>query len=261
METLEEFWEKRSRKFGNQIVGVLIKSVPEIINLHLHNWMLGQIEPTISRNGSLKVLDLGCGYGRLSGPLLKKSSKVSTYGIDISQTYVDLYNKSLNPRGKALVGNILKLPFKSSYFDIVFMVTTLMYVTDKKEQEKSITEIFRVLKSGGSFVIIERSPLGYSIFTLGGIVNKIRGKKHSEIPAVSIDPRFISGVIDKSGGQLNGCYGIPLFTLFFPIILFLSKINISLGKFSLNMTKLSDQKIRKFYFPSLYIAYIGKKHD
>lgn len=259
MMTIEKFWEKRSCMFGDSIAGVLIKSVPEAVNLHLHNWMLKQIESVIPKNYTGKILDLGCGYGRLSGPLLEKFPQTTAFGVDLSKTYVDLYNQNLNPRGKACKGNILKLPFENDYFDTVFMVTTLMYLLSIKDQEKAIREIFRVLKSGGNFVIIERNPLGYSIFTLGGIINKIRGKKHSEITAVSIDPGKLTRMIKNNGGRNETIYGIPVLTVFFPIALFLLKLSPEIGGFFLSLIKNIDNKINRFYFPSLYISYRGRK--
>lgn len=258
---IEEFWEKRSLKFGSNIVGVLIKSVPEVVNLYLHYWMLEKIETIIPENCKIKILDLGCGYGRLSNPLLIKFPKVTVFGIDLSQTYVDIYNQNLNPRGKAYKGDILKLPFNGNCFNIVFIVTTLMYLLSVEDQQKAIEEIFRVLKPGGKFAIIERSPLGYSIFTLGGIVNKVRGKTHSEIPAVSFNPNFLGRMIKKAGGEIENFQGIPSFTIFFPLIMIFSKINPNLGRMLLGIIKYVDKSFGKIYMPSLYISYVGKKND
>lgn len=258
MKTINEFWTRRSRQYNNRIEGVLLKSVPKAVNHYLHDWMISEVK-SVFKNYTLKVLDIGCGYGRLSKQILKEYPKSVTFGVDIAERYIDLYNQELAPRGKAFLGDMQKLPFKDSYFDVVFVVTTLMYLTKASEQENALKEMLRVLKPGGYFIVIERNPVGYSIFTLGGLVSKIRGKKHSEIPAVSFSPCHLRQLTARSGGKVNICHGIPVFTLFFPVVLLLSLLNLHLGRFFLRVIKYTDKKLNRLYLPSLYISYIGKK--
>lgn len=188
------------------------KSFPRFVNNYLDRWMYGQIKLKI-KNEELKILDLGCGYGRLSKKILDDFPKARTVGIDVSQTYVDLYNQDLAPRGKAVKGDIRKLSFEDSSFNVVIMVTTLMYLTDKKDQQKAMKGMFRVLKPGGSFVVIERNPGGHNILMLGGLVEKIRGPEKREIPSVSFSPEYMQNLIEKSGGRVKKIKGIsPLLT-------------------------------------------------
>ena len=202
MNEVTQFWENRSLKFGARIEGVLLKSVPENINKYLSSWMLEQVEGMIKKESDFKVLDIGCGYGRLSGPLVNSFPGIKVFGVDIAQNYVDLYNKNLSPAGKACRADSRDLPFKDNFFDAVFVVTALMYLPTKDDQSKAISEMLRVLKPGGKFVVVERSSLGYEIFTLGGIIGKLRGKKNLEIPAVSFDPKYLSAVIGKYGARV-----------------------------------------------------------
>lgn len=258
MKKINEFWEKRSQKYGNRIEGVLLKSVPLSVNRFLNDWMYKEID-VILKNSNLKILDVGCGYGRLTKQIVDKYPKITVFGIDISRNYIDIFNKSLGPKNKAFQSDIKKLPFEDNSFDVIFIVTTLMYMGDKFSQQQAVSEVFRVLKKGGSFVIIERCPLGYSIFTLGGLINKIRRKKHSEIPAVSFTPSYLTELINKSNGIVKKKHGLPIFTLSFQIIFSLSLINERLGKLLLDIINVLDIKLENFYFPSLYISYTGKK--
>ena len=251
-------WEERSKKFGYKVEGVATKSLPLVINNQLDQWMLENIDKTLNNKKNFKVLDLGCGYGRLSKPLLSKYKNLKTYGIDISKNYVDLYNKDLNPRGKALEGDIKKLPYKNNYFDTVFIVTTLMYLTKINDQQKAISEIIRVLKPGGKAVIIERSPSGYFIFTAGGLVNLIRGKKNQEITAVSIEKNQLIKLI-KSKGELDDVSGIPLLSLYMPFSIILSKLNGNLVSLLLSPINSLDLKLKHFLWPSLYLSYTISK--
>lgn len=200
MNKIESLWEDRSKKYKTDLRGVLPKSFPFWLNGLLHRWMFNQIKKTI-KNGD-KVLDLGCGYGRLALEITKNFNKSKVFGVDISKTYVDLFNKNIKNQGKAYKSSITKLPFKNNTFDVVYMVTTLMYLTDEKTQLKALEEIFRVLKRNGKYIFIERNPVGFSIITLGGLITKIRGSKNKEIESVSFKQKEMSNLIKKSGSKL-----------------------------------------------------------
>lgn len=260
MNEAAQFWDERSSKFGARIEGVLLKSVPKNINFYLNSWMLKQVLGVLDKRNGYKVLDIGCGYGRLSEPILKKFPDLQIFGVDLAENYVDLYNKKLKPRGEAVVADSRDLPFEDIFFDAVFMVTALMYLTTEEDQIKALKEMIRVLKPGGKFLILERSVLGYNIFTFGGVISKIRGKKNLEIPAVSFSPDFLSKVISKCGGTVKECYGLPLFTISFPVALALSIISTKLGGYFLKFIGFVDNLISKFYYPSLYISYKGEKN-
>lgn len=214
----------RSKKFGRDIRGVLPKSFPLWLNTILHNWTYSQVRKNV-KDGD-KVLDLGCGYGRVAKEVLKGFPKSEVFGVDISKTYVDIFNKDLSPRGRAVVSDLRKLPFENSFFNVVFMITTLMYLRDMKSQEKAISEIFRVLKKGGKFVFIERNPIGHKLMTMGGLITKIRGKKHREINSVSFSARRMEELILAAGGHIRQESSFPF---------------------------------GSFLTPSLYISYSGKK--
>lgn len=120
-----------------------------------HFWYLGTrnlLEKCIKlhcKNGHLSILDAGCGPGA-NFPILKKFG--NTIGIDNSKIAVKLAKK----RGeKATIGNLLKLPFKNNYFDLV-VCTDVLYHQDINCPEKVIKEFNRVLRTGGIF--ISREP-------------------------------------------------------------------------------------------------------
>lgn len=256
-------WEERSKKFGDKPEGVLQKSLNRSINDHLHLWMLNQIVKTLPKDNlsTIKILDLGCGYGRLAEPIVRKYPKVKVFGIDIAKTYVSLFNKKLAPNGKALVGDIKKLPFKDSSFDLIYMVTTMMYLTDYTDQQKAIKEIFRVLKPGGKFVFIERNPIAQKIVTLGGLIEKIKGSGSKEISAVGFTPEYLSKLIKNNKGLMERVTGIPFWTMFLPLLIVTSKVNISLCKLLLRIISLFDNLFKFVLTLSLYISYTGSKKN
>ncbi len=250
-------WEERSRKYKDLIEGVLPKSFPKEVNMYLDDWMAKKVMAPIKAKKS-KVLEIGCGYGRLAEKILMKFPSSQVVGVDVASNYVSIFNRKLSPRGKAYVASAVSLPFKNSVFDQIYIVTVLMYVVKKKEQKKVFSEIARVLKPGGKIVIIEREPFGYFLVTLGGLVSKLRGKKNREIPAVSFSPKDIEILAKSVGIKIVKKEAIPIFTLLFPVLMLIGKLFPSGIKSLLKMVNYLDNS---FFFriltPSLYISYNG----
>lgn len=221
---IRQLWEERSNKYKDNVKGVLPKSFPNWLNKILDNWMFSKVKMAVKKGDF--VLDLGCGYGRVSSEILSNIKDTKIIGIDISQNYVDIFNSNLSPRGRAYRGSIEKLTFKDKSFDSVVMITTMMYVVDEKMRQNTMKQIFRILKTNSKFIFIERNPYGHSLMTLGGLITKIRGNKNKEIKSVSFEGQYFKNLINKSGGKVVSMSGFP-----FGI----------------------------FLMPSLYIAYYGTK--
>lgn len=256
----EKLWESRYSTYGDRIEGVLQKSFPLTVNEYIHDWMVKEILKGIPKGKrEFVVLDLGCGYGRLSEVLLNKFKNCKTVGIDISQRSVGLYNKRLYPRGRARKGDITKLNFRSSTFDLVFIVTTLMYLVDRKSQEKVMKEILRVLRPGGRFVIIERNPVGQSIVTLGRFVEILHGRRNKEIDAVSFSIEQMTKLIKNAGGKLEETMGIPVFTVLLHFLITLAFISPTLARGVFILISPLNKRLRWLLTLSLYISYSGTK--
>lgn len=103
-----------------------------------------------------KVLDLGCGDG-LNITLLRKKGIKNVVGIDISPELLTLAKKN-NPKNKFLIGSAQKIPFKAREFDVVLVDSVFHHLM---EYPKAVSEIKRVLQSGGRLYFIEphSSPL------------------------------------------------------------------------------------------------------
>ena len=91
-----------------------------------------------------KILDLGCGEGRLY-PLLSK--KGDYQGVDIDLEYITTAKINF-PEGWFEVADTDSLDFKNEVFDIVFCGFN---VIDEIE-DRSLSEVYRVLKTGGLFI-------------------------------------------------------------------------------------------------------------
>ena len=99
-----------------------------------------------------KILDVGCATGTHSKILHDKGAFVT--GIDISKEMVKLAKDKI-PEATFKIGNMKKLPFKNSSFDILFQGLCIHYEKNLKQVFK---EAHRVLKKEGKIVISTHNP-------------------------------------------------------------------------------------------------------
>lgn len=104
-----------------------------------------------SANGK-KVLEVGCGNGFVLSRFASKGALVT--GVDITPTGVELCKKRFSLfdlKGEFIVADAQHLPFEDNSFDMICSMGVLHHVPDT---EKAVSEIYRVLKPGGRFLIM-----------------------------------------------------------------------------------------------------------
>ena len=65
-------WETRSKLLRTSLKSVPFKGLPDVVNEHLHNWHKNLILNTIEDKHNLRMLDVGCEYGRLSMAIIER---------------------------------------------------------------------------------------------------------------------------------------------------------------------------------------------
>jgi len=89
-----------------------------------------------------KILDIGCGNGKY----LNYRNDLNMYGIDISIKLVDICkNKGFN----VVKANMNDLPFETNYFDGIICIASYHHLDNEIDRQKTINEIYRVLKPNG----------------------------------------------------------------------------------------------------------------
>ena len=105
-----------------------------------------------------KILDIATGTGDLAINLTKtKASKI--IGLDISEGMLNVGRKKieklqLNNQIEMVFGDSENIPFENNYFDAI---TVAFGVRNFENLEKGLSEIYRVLKPTGTFVVLETS--------------------------------------------------------------------------------------------------------
>ncbi|MDD5193391.1 MAG: class I SAM-dependent methyltransferase [Candidatus Nanoarchaeia archaeon] len=103
-----------------------------------------------------RILDLGCGYGRVTIPLAKEGYIID--GLDIAPSFIEKAIRDSKLMGLKIdfrVGDMRNLPYEdNSYGNIISMWGVFVELPTREEQLRAIKEMQRVLISGG-FAIID----------------------------------------------------------------------------------------------------------
>lgn len=147
-------WEKRASLLEGRLASVLFKGLSECANEALHKWHVAVVQDAFLarlRTGA-RILDLGCGYGRMAPALEQGDTSRTIVGQDFSLRYCQLFKE-----GTALPivqANLIKLPFQANTFDGCIAVTSLMYL-ETEELRVALDEIARILSPGGYCLLID----------------------------------------------------------------------------------------------------------
>jgi demethylmenaquinone methyltransferase/2-methoxy-6-polyprenyl-1,4-benzoquinol methylase len=127
----------------------------------------------VKKNNPEKILDIATGTGDLAINLTETKAK-TIIGLDISSGMLEIGKQKIIKKGlentiEMVLGDSENMPFEDNYFDAI---TVAFGVRNFETLEKGLSEIYRVLKPSGSFVILETSiptktpyKQGYNFYT------------------------------------------------------------------------------------------------
>ncbi len=104
--------------------------------------------------GNERVLDVGCGRGRLLEALYKNFPKIYLVGTDTDEKSIRLAQKRLASNIKLRVESAEVISDQSGSFD--FVVSSLAFHHMPYEvKRRALKEIYRVLRQGGRFLMVD----------------------------------------------------------------------------------------------------------
>jgi ubiquinone/menaquinone biosynthesis C-methylase UbiE len=111
-----------------------------------------------------KVIDIGCGNGSFTNALAQLGAE-RVIGIDISEEWINYCKKTFSIKNLefylADASNLER--FEPTSLDVAFLNFVLLHVPKKKKIEKIFSEVYRVLKIEGDFIIGEVHPLALAV--------------------------------------------------------------------------------------------------
>lgn len=132
-----------------------------------------KIVQLVSNKNPESLLDIATGTGDLA-ILMTKTNAKKIIGLDISEGMLDVGRKKIkalhfDSRIEMMLGDSENMPFENNSFDAI---TVAFGIRNFETLEKGLSEILRVLKPNGLFVILETSvpektpfKQGYAFYT------------------------------------------------------------------------------------------------
>jgi demethylmenaquinone methyltransferase/2-methoxy-6-polyprenyl-1,4-benzoquinol methylase len=119
----------------------------------------------IGKNNPKKILDIATGTGDLA-IMMADLNPDEVVGLDISAGMLEvgkekIADKNLSNLVKMVLGDSENIPFEDNYFDAI---TVSFGVRNFENLDKGLKEILRVLKPGGTFVVLETAVPFQTLF-------------------------------------------------------------------------------------------------
>lgn len=214
IDKLRKDWDSRQKLLGNNLNSVLFKNFPSFMNKSLHKRHVEFIINNIP-HGSSKLLDLGCGYGRVSDEILKSLGNIKISGVDLSEEFCKAFNMKFE---SCYHGSIQDFNSEDKY-NVILMITVLMYL-DKQDIQKTLSKYWNLLEPGGRIICIE--PIDNILISTRKHLN-LRSFK----PTSGNVTYFTSSVLMKYFSQIDDARIIELKT--FGIFPFINKPSLHMG--------------------------------
>ena len=103
----------------------------------------------LDRREGKGILDIGCGYGRVSTPLRKRGYRV--VGYDLSPSLLKRAREG-DPGGIWVRGDMRELPFAGAFDTAISLFNAFGYFEEEEENFRVLKSVSEALRAGGLFV-------------------------------------------------------------------------------------------------------------
>lgn len=194
------------------------------------------------------LLDLGVGFGRLSGEFLKL--KLEVIGLDISRKMCKKAKRNLNLGNfHAIQATMEALPFKNNSIRLANCFRTLKYVSNHRTV---LTEAYRVLMKEGIFIAEVENPL-WPFSTPRFFVSKTSTTRRLR-PKLFILSHFIEEALHAKFDFVNYCS-----LVIFPYAIYSKIKNVYQLRVIIGLEKLLSRILPKRIFSRSFLVVLSKE--
>lgn len=164
-DNLRQRWEARASAYQSSPVGVLYRGLSPALNDYIHRFHLRCLSAELLSRmpHGARLLDLGCGYGRIGMAVRATRPDIEIIGYDVTLAYCRLHQRNLS--ADTVCGNLGALPFREASFDGVVAVTALMYLPPD-ERAAAVRGALSLLRTGGLALFVEPAQEVLQLMTL-----------------------------------------------------------------------------------------------
>ena len=99
-----------------------------------------------------KILDYGCGWGRITRLFPTLTSDENVYGVDVDSRLISSANECASTMEFKEIESMGELPFDSGGFDLIFANSVFSHLSEKSAMS-TLTELVRVLSLEGMLIV------------------------------------------------------------------------------------------------------------
>jgi len=142
-------FKKQSDKIRQQVKETYHAIADEFDRTRKRQWLEFQYFLEFIEN-NVKVLDLGCGNGRLYE--LLRGKKADYWGVDNNSSFIEKAGGHF-PDAHFALGDMVDLDFENGSFDAVFCIAAFHHIPSRRLRKKALKEMHRVLKKDGVLIM------------------------------------------------------------------------------------------------------------
>jgi len=136
------------------------------------------LQERVTSSEKLRILDVGCGWGKISRRFSKKlDKKADVVGIDLDVLSLE-YGGFLNRDASFVRADMRHLPLKPLAFDVILSSKALHEVESKDDLDNVLREFARTIKRDGSVYVFDPFARFRIVKLILDILHKVYPKMH-----------------------------------------------------------------------------------